>query len=510
MKSIQYEAALRAYYVPLVRQAFPGLFSDADLDVLKGWFGAINRRAFTVEWVDWLYAAAFAGRPLGPYENQENGAGLLSVLISTGLEDPELAGANRMYLQQNPRGWLARFRNTDDAFIYQPEWLTNAFFQASYTGQRADRNRDLAFEWLLLQSLPDGRAPLYNYPGQPSLAGIAYLAAVELADPRYLWLADQALQAAAVHGQRVPAQPGAELPIDLMGESPAVGSCLLYGDSGLPTQVGPLAPDKIVFRDGWAPDDPYLLLNLRFSGWHRYKATNAVASLAVDSPVVSDFLERKTVRWLPKGRSLLRDKRIPRENLNGLVIPDHGIRAALYDLTGIGSEWAQDPPWYADVVTFAAGDAMDWSHTRIADWQGWQHDRYIYFYHDRGPIIIADRANGPRGDRSALTWHLRSEEKLLPGETRRLRLRTSGEPMEVVFVPIVADDRSAGRLDFESEGDRQLRAVYASPTPGHLQAVTLFLAGAWVEADVRVTGPTTQPILWLSLKGAELQVPLFR
>ena len=234
--------------------------------------------------------------------------------------------------------------------IYQPEWLTNALFQAGYTGQPANRNRELAFEWLLLQALPDGRAPQYNHPAQPSIAGIAYLAAVELGDPRYIWLADLALKTAAAQGQAVFAQPGAERSINLVGEPPDAGSCLLYGDSGLPTQVGPLAPDKIVFRDGWTPGAPYLLLNLRFSGWHRYKATNTINLLSFENPVVSDLLEHESFPWLPKGRSLLRDKRIPRENLSGLLISDRGIRTVLYSLTGIGSPWAQDPPWHADVI----------------------------------------------------------------------------------------------------------------------------------------------------------------
>ncbi len=511
VKYIQREAALRAYYVPRVRQAFPQLFTDTDLRTLADWFGAINQRALTVEWVDWMYAAALSSWPLGPYENQENGAGLLSVLISGGLEDPELADANRAYLQQNPRGWLTRFRNTDDAFIYQPEWLTNALFQAGYTGQLADRNRELAFEWLLLQALPDGRAPQYNHTGQTSLAGIAYLAAVELADPRYLWLADQALKAAAAQGRAVFAQPGAERPTDLMGESPDVGSCLLYGDSGLPTQVGPLAPDKIVFRDGWAPDAPYLLLNLRFSGWHRYKATNTVTLFSVQGPIIGDLLERKTFRWLPTGRSLLRDKRIPRELLSGLLISERGIRAVLYGLTGIGSQWAQDPPWHADVLAFESGGTLDWSHSRIADWQGWQHDRYVYFYHDRGPIIVADRASGPPNSQSALVWHLLPEDDTVRGETWRMRVRTGEETVEFVFVPIVADGQASGSLSFAPEGDHRLSAVFTPAAAGNLQTATLFLMDEWVGADVRVTDPTTQPVLWLTQKnGAELKLPLYR
>ena len=510
VKYIQYEAAKRAYYLPRVREAFPRLFSEAEQSTLTDWFGAINRRALTVEWVDWMYAVALARWPRGPYENQESGAGLLSVLISGGLEDPARADANRAYLRQNPRGWLARFRNTDDALIYQPEWLTNALFQAGYTGQSGYRNRELAFEWLLLQALPDGRAPQYNHPGRPSMAGIAYLAAVELGDPRYLWLADLALKTAAAQGQAVFAQPGAERKTSLVSKVPDIGSCLLFGDSGLPTQVGPLAPDKIVFRDGWTPGAAYLLLNLRFSGWHRYKATNTINLISTEGPVVSDLLKNESFPWLPKGRSLLRDKRIPRENLSGLLISDRGIRTALYSLTGIGSPWAQDPPWHADVLTFEPGDTLDWSHTRIADWQGWQHDRFIYFYHDRGPIIVADRAAGPRSSQSALVWHLRPEEEPLPGQTWRLRLHMNGEPVEAVFVPIVDDGQSPGFLSFAPEGDNDLKATYTSSTPGQLRVATVFLPGDWVGADVGLVGSTAQPMLRLVRDGAELQVPLYR
>ena len=259
-----------------------------------------------------MYSLALGRWPKGPYENQESGAGLLAVLTSTGLADPDLVSDNRSYLEQNPRGWLARFRNTDDAILYQPEWLVNALFQASYTGGPVERNRILAFQWLLLQALPDGRMPQYNHPGDPSLAGVAYMAAAQLADPSYVWLAGRALDYAKAQGKDIYAQPGAEQPVALVGESPTQGSCLLYGDSGLPTQIGPLAPDKIVFRGGWSPGDPYLLLNLRFSGWHRYKATNSVTLVSLGTSVAGDLLNRGPFDWLPKGRSQFRDKRIPR------------------------------------------------------------------------------------------------------------------------------------------------------------------------------------------------------
>jgi len=290
VKSVQHEAALRVYYFPRVQAEFPDLFSDEDVAHLKEWFAAINRRALTVEWVDWMYAMAFTKWPGGPYENQENGAGLLALLEAEGLAASALSSANRDYLASNPRGWQTRFRNTDDAFFYQLEWITNAYFQSLYTGSAPRENMELSFEWLMSQALPDGSRLQYNHVARPSLAGIAYLGAELLDDPRYLWIADRALENLEAKGEYLFAQPGVEGPVRLDGRSPSMGSCLLYGNSGLPNQDGPLAPDKIVFRDGWSKDSIYLLLNLRFSGWHRYKATNTITLVHQDPPLVTELL----------------------------------------------------------------------------------------------------------------------------------------------------------------------------------------------------------------------------
>jgi hypothetical protein len=60
-----------------------------------------------------------------------------------------LSAANRAYLARNRRGWTARFRVTDDALVYQPEWIDNAYFQSLYTGEPLSTNARLSFEWLL-------------------------------------------------------------------------------------------------------------------------------------------------------------------------------------------------------------------------------------------------------------------------------------------------------------------------------------------------------------------------
>ena len=273
---------------------------------------------------------------------------------------------------------------------------------------------------------------------------------------------------------------------------------MLYGDSGLPNQVGPLAPDKIVFRDGWSPGSTYLLLNLRFTGWHRYKATNTVTLLYQNGPLAADALDGEPFTWLPVGRSIFRDKRVPRENLNGLLIERSGMSAVLYVLTGVGGPWAQDPPHYAEVVAFETGDELDWSHTRLVDWRGWQHDRGVYFYHNGVPIVVVDEAEGPPGAQAALAWHLSGEGIVEPVLSeaeggRRIRLRGGDDPAEVILAPV----GSEGRLEVADGkgGDSRLYVVYYAPADGRLRAVTLFLLDRWAGAEVEVK--REESALWI-------------
>jgi hypothetical protein len=474
VKSVQYDAALRVYYYPRVRDAFSGLFTTGEIDTLQHWFYAINRRALTVEWVDWLYALALGKLPAGPYENQENGAGLLSLLEKEGLADPELSSRNRDYLTRNPRGWVQRFRVTDDAAMYQPEWITNAYFQSLYTGQAPSSNVQSSFEWLLLQALPDGAPLRYNHVGVVSMDEIAYLGAELLGDDSYLWMAGRAMDYRQAAGTYLIAQPGLEQALDWVGNSPTYGSCLLYGDSGMPTKIGPLALDKIVFRDGWTEDSAYLLLNLRFTGWHRYKATNTVSLVYQNGSLAAENLSGKRFEWLPTGRSLFRDKRVPRENLNGLVIGRTGVSAVLYTLTGIGGPWAQDPPYYATVERFETSPEMDVSTTVIENWHGWTHRRSIYFVHD-GPIIVLDEASGPSTSPAELVWHLPGGAQ---SSGQRIRLREGESPAEAVLLP------NKGEIHYNS--DEAGMHVLVSGT-GSLSLTTVFLTNDWAGAEITAT-----------------------
>ncbi len=481
VKSTQYQAALRAYYFPRVSQSFPTLFTADETKRIGDWFAQVNRRAFHVEWVDWLYGLAFGRRPQGPYLNQDNGAGLLALLESGDLAAPELRSANEAFLRQEARGWARGFRVTDDAFFYQPEWITNAYFQSLYSGDRNFANVALSFEWLLAQALPDGTALGYNHPAAVSLAGPAYLGAELLRDGRYLWLSGRALEAITASGGYISAQPGAETALDLRGSVPQEKSCLVFGDSGLPTQAGPLAPDKIVLRSGWDGDSLYLLANLRFSGWHRYKATGTVSLVYRSQPLAIEDDLAPASAWLPLGRSLFRDKRIPRENLNGLLIERAGVDQVMAVITSLGGRWAQDPPYYADVSEYAPGEGEQRVQLLLPDWHGWQHERAILFY-DEGIVVVVDDARGPSSGSAALAWHLP------PGAQAQGGLIVVGDPEARATFTVLP--LAPGELNF---GDERVGASspvdvrFTSARAGELHAVSLFLTGTWAGAQAQLS-----------------------
>ncbi|HKP51559.1 MAG TPA: hypothetical protein VJ183_02795 [Chloroflexia bacterium] len=519
IKAVQHEAALRVYYYARMRDAFPKLFSPEEQQRVRSWFAGINRRAMTVEWVDWFYGVAFGKWPEGPYENQDTGAALVAALESEGLAAPELSAANRSYLARNQRGWATGFRNSDDDLAYQPVWLQNALLQSRFSGTTDMQHQSQSFEWFLMQSLPDGAPWGFGRPPSVSPAGTAYMGALILEDPRYVWLADRALGVLEARGEPLFAPLGVEHPIALAGQRPTQGSCLLYGNSGLPTQQGPLAPDKIVLRDGWSSDDAYLALNLRFTGWHRYKATNTISLIYIDGPLAVEQLDAPSSDWLPSGRSLFRDKRIPREKLNGLVIARTGIGADISILTGMGGEWAQDPPFYAHVEHFDTSAVVDVSTTTIVEWHGWQHRRTVALYHD-GPIIVVDHAEGPKGVQAAILWHLASAgvsgmnrlaERSGPSQERegeRLTLRDRAHPAELlVLAPspleqlqLEVTPRGAERAD--------LRISSRAPASGQLDVLTIFLTDGWIGATAAVA--TTKDGTVLSITGTDGQIATFR
>ena len=489
IKYWQHHAALRVYYYALMQEKYPDLFSSTEKQELTIWFAEINQRVLTPGWVDWLYAVAYSKGPSGPYENQDHGAALLTLLEDTGLAPDNLSGRNRAYLDAQAHGWQRAFRVTDDVYGYQSEWIQNAWLQSRQDGIDLT-NAQLSFEWLLWQALPDGGWPGYNMPYEGNLVASAYLGAVLLQDGRMLWLADRALTNLEEENGNLYAQPGMEIPLALEAISPDKGSCVLYGNSGLPNQSGPLAPDKIILRDGWDEEDRALLVNLRFTGWHRYKATNSVILYYQGESLIQEKTTGSIFSWLPEGRSLFRDKRILRENLNGLVVTRTGFSRVLSALTGFGGRWAQDPPYYATVEQFTTTDSMDQVTTRMDDWQGWDSWRQVTLYQS-GPVVILDQAIGPQNGGAALVWQVKAQNTVLP---ERFMLRSDAEPVEMVLVPFGRWDET-GAIRQQSEADNLFSTVFVETKQGELCLVTIILSGSWVGAEIHTVLTESEPVL---------------
>jgi hypothetical protein len=523
IKSSQYLAALRVYYFQKMTESFEDIFNSNEKDLLYQWFDQINRRAQTVEWVDYLYALAFSKIPEGPYENQEIGAGLLSILETYGLADLNFSMQNKKYLSINQLGWLKRFRNTDDTYLYQSSWIDNAFFQSQYFDRIDETRMHNSFEWLLLQAIPDGTPLSYNHPARLSIADLMYLGAILTNDSRYIWLSGRMSDYIKSNGKYLQAQPGLEYPIDLVGYSPSQGTCLLFGDSGLPNQKGPIAPDKIVFRESWETDSKYLLLNLRFTGWHRYKATNTIPLIYKNGPIIIEKTEEDSFNWLPSGRGLFRDKRIPRENLNGLLVEKMGLSSVLYKLTGIGGPWAQDPPYYANIKEFSLGFDFDKSTTIIENWNGWAQYRSIFFY-TNGPIIIVDQIERKdlvtKPGTAAIAWHIpnRINIKESVDHSNRFIIREGLYPVEMILLPVNSksnehDIAITDAENFNSNKDinHSTSDVLIKTNTNELFLISVFLPDDWVNANIVVDQSNQEKILIIN-KGPdqiELVLPSF-
>jgi hypothetical protein len=204
-------------------------------------------------------------------------------------------------------------------------------------------------------------------------------------------------------------------------------------------------------------------------------------------PITREKLDGEVISWLPQGRSLLRDKRILRENLNGLVVERIGTDAVVYNLTGIGGPWAQNPPYYATVERFETETQMDTSTTVIQDWNGWTQHRGIYFYHN-GPIVVVDHAKGPQKSQAAIVWQFN-----IPSENQELRflLRAGEHPAEVVIVPLTGEVvKEPNRLWVQG--------------PGQISLVTVFLTDEWIGAKVLPTVDT----LRISSTSETISIPL--
>jgi hypothetical protein len=462
------------YYYLKLSQDKPDLFTDAQTQLINTWISAINERAQTAEWVDWMYGLAFSHKPVGAYLNQDIGAGLYAILNQLDATSSDFREKNQAFLTKNLRGWEQGFRVMDDALSYQSVWITNSYFQALLAEDEINKNTFNSFDWILAQALPDVGLQTYNFPEKTSIGPISLFGSLLLEDPNLLWLANKSLETLGPNYSYY-TQPGAEQKISnpLIAEKPRIGSCLIYGNSGLPEQRGPLTPDKIILRNGWENNDFYIMLNLRFSGWHRYKATNGISLIYAGTPLIEEQYTQGTIPWLPIGRALVRDKRIPIEQLNTLLIPRTGLDAVLNTLNNWFGPYSQDPPYYANIDKFITTEDFDYSKTHVNDWHNWRFTREIYLYND-GFAIIFDEAETESKKSAEIRWHLSADFSKI--EDNRFQSANGN-----FSVQLVAQEN--GEFSTQSSDDH-LTVNYKSPKTGKLKLITVILSGRLKTAKV--------------------------
>ncbi len=442
----QYETMMRAYYYNLLSDAYPDLFTDSENELILNWFNKINEQGFKITWDDYIYSFIFKKTPDGLYANQEIGAGMVSVLSDV-LKDKysNLSMTDKDYISNQGVGWKGNFRNPDDGIVYHQQiWVKNAYMMAKYGGQEKYLNRTNAknsFEWVLVQWPSNGMSPAYNSPFFYTPFDIMYLGANLFHDGRYLWLANAMLDNEMSDSNRtIDYIIGLEyLNESLSPISPEIGSCYVRGTTGIAQKPGSIMPDKIVLREGWNKDNLYALLNLRFSGWHSYKATNSFISVMYGEPFVVEKLELKNHSWLPKGKADHRDKKIDRTELNGFQIETTGLQKIIFQITGIGSSWAQDPPRFAEVLTFNSTPLADYSITRISNWHGWDNTRTSVLVKGNDSfLVVFDQNKGKSVGKVAVNWHLKGDAEI---SDRSIKLSNNNYSMNVHFPHLEEDYR---------------------------------------------------------------------
>jgi len=302
-----------------------------------------------------------------------------------------------------------------------------------------------------------------------------YLGAYLHGDGTFKWLGDKMLEFAYRHKKKISGfRPGLAQKNDkIVSVKPTVGSVYMEGPGNLVQFPSENRPDKIVFREGWEPDDFYALLNLRFDGWHRYKGTNSFISIRFGEPFVVEDLVKKSWKWLPKGRAKRRDENICRSRLNGFQLTGGITRRILNRVLGFESNWEQDVPKYALVKDFITSKKIDFSRTRILNWDNWNNTRICLLV--KGDYFaVFDFNTGENRKKHSVSWHLRGE---LNRHGNKIDLRQANHSMSLFLCSDNADLILRNSIEpyppeakaFEAEYD-----VWMNSVSDHSEIISLF------------------------------------
>ncbi|MDD5638655.1 MAG: hypothetical protein PHO28_01975 [Candidatus Pacebacteria bacterium] len=490
VKSKQEDIAIYAMYYLDIKNDYPlifnELFDDSFQQSFIDWIYKANINIFKPTYADYLYAIPFRQKPAGPYQNQEIGVAALAIFREIIKDEyPELADEDAEFIKKYAVGWKENFKNPDDAILYQYTWIAHSWMLSKYY-DKSFWNKNLAeksFDYIIAQ-WPNNKDILnYNHYDVDPLFDIMYLGGYLLNDKNYYLMGNEMLKHAIETGRPV-------RNLYLFGTrffkeedglaSLEKGSCIVNAPTGTPQKPGEMMPDKIILRKDWDDASPYLLENLRFSGWHKYKATNSIIRIDYKYPFVVEKYNFLRHEFLPKGRADHRDKKWDRLDLNALQIEKTGINKFIWSLTkflGFESKYEQDPPSFARIVDYQFSPGRDSVNSEII-WHNIKHNRIVYLNKTNNEIIIHDIIKNPSRNKYAISWHLKGDYQII--NKQEILLVQNEKTIKVTFEclnycsvvlkkseykTIPVDEINKADLDILVESDRQDNNLITSFIP---------------------------------------------
>jgi hypothetical protein len=283
-----------------------------------------------------------------------------------------------------------------------------------------------SFDWLLKQWPPSGGPLGYNPDVCTILPDVFLLGANLHSSPEFRWLGEKSLAYARknkieLNGLREGFQFFKQ---EAPTRTPTIDSTYIEAPGNLVQFPTENRPDKIVFRSGWKDDSLYALLNLRYDGFHGYKATNAIASLHYGVPFIVEDLVKISRKYLPKGRARERDDNIGRHRLNGFYIEEPLLNQVLNKIDVLRTRWFQTLPRYTKTNQFHNYNIFDYSRTDIIDWSGWSNYRTCLLVGD-AYFAVFDFNKGNFAKQHSIIWHVRgrynSDNSILTQNDYRLQ-----------------------------------------------------------------------------------------
>ncbi|NOZ55366.1 MAG: hypothetical protein GXO73_01080 [Calditrichaeota bacterium] len=389
----------------------------------------------------------------------------------------------------------------EDATTYHPVWLVHFSRYLELTGQ-LERLQRPPLRWYLDYFVeliaPHGTVPDFGDGEWRStwflLVAVFELAARELRDGRYKWVAARIFRSCRENGTLEKLTPS-DVASHLVFAHQWCDDTVALQEPDTPSKdLDELIAKKVVFRNGWSPKSTYLLLNYRDEGdwgWLDRQYLRDTISVEEEKMHHGHADENSVVFLMSEGALLLHDagyrSDLPSGRF-GAYRADYFhnrlvVRAEKLDRDQDVYELLRNSGAYRPVRTkridFARLKKIDYSRTRVEDDRlGYTWDRIVVYRKEAGDFVVVDAFAPTRDDyfTPACLWHTqvvleRGDNYILGGYTHMFDEKLPDSRRLLVQFLDVEPGRRRGVFEIERHYDKEW--CFYEAFPSH------FLAGRW-------------------------------